>query len=99
MDIEKIKSHPVYEVYTKMKMYCEEPGDPVWDKIRKEIEIDALLIEPIVEDTIWKAMIYDVLNDAYNKDSNKFLEEGLFMIKLLIKSFEHLKEVYKNGSR
>ena len=103
MNLEEVYNHPVADVYNELKQYSEEPGDPVWEKSRHRISILAKINQPIMEHSIWKAMIFDTLKSAYNKikdeDSVTDLKLQKALSTLLIGAFKHVDEIEKSNEK
>lgn len=98
MNLEEVYNHPVADIYNELKKYSEEPGDPVWEKLRHRISILAKVNQTIMERAIWKAMIFDTLKSSYNKTKEKNfsdLELEKTLGKILINAFEHINELEK----
>tara|TARA_Y100000385_G_C12635180_1_gene443016 strand:- start:43 stop:357 length:315 start_codon:yes stop_codon:yes gene_type:complete len=104
MNLEEIYKHPVADIYKELKMYSEEPGEPAWDKIRHRISVMATINQPLMEEVVWKAMVFDTLKSAYDKFTDKEnlpesdVVNSLRMVKMLMSSFEHLNEI-ENGNK
>ena len=101
MNLEQVYNHPVADVYNELKQYSEEPGDPVWETLRHRISILAKINQPIMEHSIWKAMIFDTLRSAYGKIKNENdvteLELQKALSTLLIGAFKHIDEIEKKN--
>jgi hypothetical protein len=104
MNLESIYEHPVAMIYEEMKKYSEEPGEPVWDKLRHRISLMAAANQPIMESVVWKAMVFDTIKSAYDKFPKKEnlpesdVVNSLRLVKMLISCFNHLNEI-ENGNR
>ena len=104
MNLEEIYKHPVADIYNELKQYSEEPGEPVWEKVRHRISIMAKVNQPIMETVVWKAMVFDTMKSAYDKFPDKEslpesdLVNSLRLLKMLIGCFNHLNEI-ENGKK
>lgn len=104
MNLDEIYKHPVADVYNELKQYSEEPGEPVWEKLRHRISIMAKVNQPIMETVVWKAMVFDTIRSAYKKFPDKEnlpesdVVNSLRLTKMLISCFEHLNEI-ENGEK
>tara|TARA_R110002050_G_scaffold281715_1_gene429277 strand:+ start:1235 stop:1555 length:321 start_codon:yes stop_codon:yes gene_type:complete len=103
MNLEEVYKHPVADTYNELKQYSEEPGDPNWESLRHRISVLAKINQPIMESVVWKAMVFDTLRSAYNKNENKEslpdsdLLNSMRMFKILLSAFRHINEVEEKG--
>ncbi len=95
MNKEEIMKHPLMELFKQTQMYLEEPGDPIWEKIRFRLEAEFKMSTGIINETIWKAMVFDCLHKAFKEEPDAFNKRPEFVKNMLVESFNHLDNFYK----
>jgi hypothetical protein len=95
MNQKAIDDHVLSELIRKIGLYLEEPGDPMWETLRFEIEAEFKLKSNILKEAIWKAMVFDTLFKAYNDDPEIFIKAPVWVTKMLTDSFKHLNKHYE----
>lgn len=89
-----INEHPLATLLKKNEMYLSEPGDPIWEKARFFLNTEFKLNDPIINETIWKSLIFDSLHKAFNSNPEIFNENTEWVSKMLTESFNHLNNSY-----
>jgi len=97
MNHQKIKEHHLSQFIEEIEQYVSEPGDPIWENVRFRLETEFKLKSNIFKETIWKAMIFDVLHEAFKENSISFIKRADWVTKLLTESFTHLDKYYEQN--
>ncbi len=95
MNQEEINKHPLIELLKKTTMYLEEPGDPIWEKIRFSIEAELKMSDTMINEVVWKAMIFDTLHKAFNANPEVFSKRRDWVVQMLMGAFDHLNQKYE----
>lgn len=94
MNQEEINKHPLAKLLKKNEMYLEEPGDPIWEKTRFYLNTEFKLNEPIINETIWKSLIFDSLKQTYDEHPEVFDKMPEWVSRMMVESFNHLNHFY-----
>lgn len=95
MNTNEIDKHPLAILLKQNEMYLEEPGDPLWEKARFFLNTEFKLNDPIINETIWKSLVFDSLHQAFNNNPEIFSKRPEWVSKMMVEQFTHLNNLYE----